>query len=41
MHQEIIKNAPEDYLCQLTYDFMQDPVRIPTSDLIVDWKAIK
>ena len=37
---EILENAPEEYLDPLTYEVMKDPVRLPTSDTVVDRSTI-
>lgn len=38
---EIVGEPPEEFLCPLTSEIMKEPVKLPTSGLIVDKKAIK
>lgn len=37
----ILDDYPEEYMCQLTYELMTDPVKLPASNIVVDRSAIK
>ena len=39
--KRLLEDLPDDYSCQLTYEFMRDPVKLPNSGCIVDRKSIK
>ena len=39
--KRLLEDLPDQFQCQLTYDFMRDPVKLPNSDTIVDRKSIK
>ena len=41
MYNNIINECPDEYNCQLTYNFMENPVYLPSSHLTVDIAAIK
>ena len=41
MKEIIGDNYPDEFTCGLTYDLMKDPVKLRTSDIIVDRKAIE
>lgn len=39
--KEIIGEAPDEFCCELTFDFMKNPVKLPSSELTVELSAIK
>ena len=39
--KDLIDDAPEEFMCGLTYEFMTYPVKLPNSGIIVDLSAIK
>lgn len=39
--KDIIEDAPDEFLCGLTYECMTEPVKLPSSDIIVELSAIK
>ena len=41
MYNKIINECPDEYNCQLTYNFMKHPVYLPSSHLTVDFASIK
>lgn len=37
----LYENAPQDFIDPFTYMFMEDPVKLPTSGITMDWSSIK
>lgn len=37
----MLAECPDEFNCGLTYEFMRNPVKLPSSELIVDLAAIK
>ena len=38
---KMLAECPDEFNCGLTYEFMRNPVKLPSSELIVDLAAIK
>lgn len=40
IYEEVVAKCPDEFNCQLTYNFIKNPVRLP-SGMIVDKNSIK